>query len=223
LPASAPTKVFTPGSPATLSVTVAGLSSRLHEECTVESVTECWGVTYARVRFADGFTKELPAVYLSPVKAPCKPRRGVLSLKPDADARSEKMKQAEAISWLKDRGYVVLVAGQFKQRMRCTACSVWQWASGGYGNSKGLPDVWVSHPRWGKRVWTPLEYKQDEKSERKPEQVALVESGLSVFVWSLSMALQAVYEVEVSLGVEPHPELVGWLTRHGLLEGKKSE
>jgi hypothetical protein len=65
--------------------------------------------------------------------------------------------------------------------------------------------------------------KQSEKSERKPEQVELVNAGLSVFVWSLSMALQAVYDVEISLSVDPHPELVDWLTRHGLLEGEKSE
>jgi hypothetical protein len=209
---------FTPGCPATLSVNVAGLSRYVGEECQVVSVEG----TYVLVRFADGYERELPTAYLSPVKAACKPRRGVLAMKPDKDTRSEKQKQQESISWLKDRGYVVLVAGQFKQRMRCSACSVWQWASGGYGNSKGLPDVWVSHPRWGKRVFAPLEFKQSEKAERKPEQVELVESGLSVFVWSLSMALQSVYEVELSLGVDPHPELVGWLTRHGLLKEEEA-
>ncbi len=154
---------FSPGSPATLSVNVAGLSRYVGQECQVVSVEG----TYALVRFADGYERELPTAYLSPVKAACKPRRGVLAMKPDKDTRSESAKQKECVSWLQKRGYTVLVTGAFVKRMSCEKCGAWQFPHTGFGNAPGVPDVLFSHERWGiGPVWSVLEWKKDAKAKR---------------------------------------------------------
>ena len=208
---------FQPGSRAILHIAPGKLACYQGQECEVISVQEQWGQTYANVLLGGIKGQDVPISYLRPAEpAPVK-RRSPLTLKPDKDTRSEAQKQSEAVAWLKQRGYTVLVTGAFVKKMACEKCGHWQFPHTGFGNSPGVPDLLISHTRWGKRVFSPLEFKRDEKSDRKPEQVALVDAGLSVFVWSLPMALQSVYEVEVSMGVEPLPELVEWLQRHNLL------
>ena len=67
---------FQPGSRAILDLCVAGLERRVGQECEVL----CVDGLYARLRFEDGYERDLPTAYLSPVKAKEKPVEKQLSL-----------------------------------------------------------------------------------------------------------------------------------------------
>jgi hypothetical protein len=208
---------LTPNTRAILHIAPGKYASCQGMEVTILQVFESWGTAYCCIAFDNSEKADVPMSYLRPVEAPRQTRRSPLMLKPERDNRTEQAKQSEAVSWLQARGYTVLVTGAFVRRIQCEKCGAWQWPHNGFGNAPGVPDLLISHPRFGTRIWTVLEFKQSAKAKRKPEQVALVEKGLSVFVWSLQMAITAVYEVEVSLGLEPHEELTAWLQRHNCL------
>lgn len=146
-------------------------------------------------------------------------KRPPLFLHEPTDDRTEKEKQDEAVAWLEypDHGYVVLTTGQVTKRSVCPECQTPFWPHTGYGNTPGFPDLTIFHPtRWvpaGQHIPALLlEFKQSEKAERKPEQVALAEQGVSVFVWSLTMVAREIYRFEREvLRVTPHPALLQFL------------
>lgn len=203
----------------------------------------------ATVHFDDGseagiIAQDVILNYLVRVETGPKKRRSPLNLTAPRDSRSEADKMAEAVAWLRERGYVVFEVGQFRQQAICHKCSrdahraVLAFCSTchskvfspGTGSTPGTPDTYVLHPqRWprAERVppaHLPMEWKQAEKSERKPEQKALEAAGLIAVVWSLSTCLTAVYRYEDEvLHIEPHPEIVAWLVERGeLLKGTEN-
>lgn len=158
--------------------------------------------------------RDIPTSYLVAVKAPR--RRSPLTLTEPPDKRSERAKQDEAVKWLTnpDQGYHVLVAGQYIKKVHCEDCGTWFWPRG-FGNSVGFPDVAVGHPtRWVKGAILFLEFKQNERSERRPEQIALTNLGLSTFVWTMVMVVDAILDFEARIGVEQHPKLLARKAAH---------
>jgi hypothetical protein len=220
---------LTPGSRAILHIAPGRLSRYQGQECDVLSTCDQQGATYADIWLDVGGKEVVPASYLRPVESPQAKRRSPLTLKPERDNRTEEQVQQEGINWLEARGYIVLRIGQSRvpavchkcsrdnkrhTQIRCNVCGS-PGFSPSTNSTKGTPDLFVSHPRWPRCLWTPLEYKQSEKSERKPEQVALVEKGRSVFVWSLSMAVAAIFDAEQAMGIDSHVDVIEYLLRHG--------
>jgi hypothetical protein len=179
---------------------------------------------YVDVALSDGAVTVVPSGYLHPVTPPKTPRRSPLTLTADKDNRTEAEKQRECLEWLQDKGYEVLVVGQYKKRVQCPNCKEWHWPDGGYGNTPGYPDLSISHPsHWAtpgrRRPALLIEMKRNAKEpERTPAQLRLASLGISGIVWSLAMMLTEVYEFErdwVQAG--PHPEVSAWLQRHNCL------
>lgn len=225
-----PLPTITPYSRMVLHIAPGRLSRYRNQECTVQETYPEQGVTYARVVFGNGAEESAPLHYLKPVGPSPLLRRSPLTLKPDADNRTEQQRQQEGITWLRERGYVVLVVGQFLKRSKCEKCGEWGFPTGGYGNQRGVMDTLVSHPaHWGEagkvRAILGVEWKRSAtEPKRTPEQLELQSAGISVIVWSVPMLAKAIYEFERQwIPAGAHPEVESWLSRHGLLpEGEEN-
>lgn len=83
-------------------------------------------------------------------------------------------------------GYTVLVTS--RRLKRCRNCGA--WPGGADGATRGIPDLLVTRKGWGPR-WIGLEVKGPTTRVR-PEQKALMESGMIVIVRSWEEAYDAV-------------------------------
>jgi hypothetical protein len=73
---------------------------------------------------------------------------------------------------------------------------------GGRGIDKGIPDRLAFIP--GANICIGLEIKKSENAKRRPEQVALNESGCYIVAWSVELALSAVCRVLCELDTSNH-------------------
>jgi hypothetical protein len=94
----------------------------------------------------------------------------------------------EGLSWL---GYIVLLTQHQYKLQTCPSCQCRFRPIGGYGTSKAISDLLVSHPHWGIGVWLGLEVK-GPKTPVSPEQKLLAAQGRIVIVRSWEEAKAAV-------------------------------
>ena len=159
---------------------------------------------------------------------PSPTRRSPLRLSLVADTRSEAERQTEGVRWLRSQGYAVDLVGQGRRPFPCAKCRQMVFPTGEVGNTAGVADTHVNHPkRWqSPLIELPVEWKKcpdpgTEKGRRtkwfsdRPEQEARYNAGRIVVVWdlpSLAVAL-ARFEIDV-LGIEPLPLVAALVADH---------
>lgn len=92
--------------------------------------------------------------------------------------------EAEVVGGLRLLGYTVLVTS--RRVKLCPHCGGRQ--RGDDGASRGIPDLIVSHPSWGRGVWLGAELKSPT-GRLRPEQRELADAGRIVVWRSLEDAL----------------------------------
>lgn len=103
---------------------------------------------------------------------------------------SEDDLQTVIVEALRVTGYTVLVTTH--RAKRCRKCG--HFAHGGYGATKGIPDLLVSRPGWNS--WVGLEIKKPGKAMWSSlEQKELFERGFNALVQSLEQAFGSVIQV----------------------------
>ncbi len=157
-------------------------------------------------------------------------RRSPLRLKEPKDNSTEADKQKVVVQNLNLMKYRVIETDTHRGKAICGKCSRLQERtvygecpgchgpvfSPSTGAEAGLPDLLVTHPvRWRGNIWFMVEMKRDEKADRRAEQVALAEAGLSIIAWSLPMVLHAIVAHEQRMGFISHPDALQYLERHG--------
>jgi hypothetical protein len=101
-------------------------------------------------------------------------------------AATEEQLQAVIVEALRLAGFTVLVTTRHPKRCRCG-----RWSRADDGASRGLPDLFVTHPTWGNR-WRAIELKRPGGGRLSSEQRQLVGSGSVAVVKSLEEVVAAV-------------------------------
>lgn len=118
---------------------------------------------------------------------------------------SESQLQDQIVEGLERMGYVCLQVGRWVRQAQCPRCKAWSTPRCGHGNTPGSPDLFVTHPDWGKPArWIGMEIKTPTVrtltgtlpgGRLRKEQKALAEMGLIAVVRSWEEAEAAIREV----------------------------
>jgi hypothetical protein len=100
-------------------------------------------------------------------------------------AATEAGLQQVVVEGLRLLGFTVLVTTRHPKRCRCG-----RWSRADDGASRGLPDLFVTHPTRGNN-WLGIELKRPGGGRLSPEQRQLAGSGSVAVVQSLEEALAA--------------------------------
>lgn len=112
---------------------------------------------------------------------------------------TEAVNQEHGRRLLVPMGYVIMTTGAQKSGAICVKCSRTQHRSvhgvcpscGGsvhsknWGNTLGLPDWMLTHPKWPANVWMSIEWKRDPKADVREGQQALLDAGRTVIAYDL--------------------------------------
>jgi hypothetical protein len=104
---------------------------------------------------------------------------------------SEEQIQACIIQGLELLGYLVLATPHRYKLQTCPRCAQRFRPTGGYGSSRGVPDILISHRTWPAGCWLGLEVKAG-RTAVSIEQQQLADAGRIILVRSWEEACAAV-------------------------------